>query len=82
VRHFRFSENQEEGDVFWRIARADRPAREPSDPAPGQPSRNWSLINRINQKHRRPEDAPVPLSALTEDERSLIRKHYPDKSAI
>jgi hypothetical protein len=36
------------------------------------------VINRINQKHRRPEDAPVPLSALTPEEQALIRKHYPD----
>jgi hypothetical protein len=60
------------------FTRYDLPAREPSDPSPGKPSRNWSLINRINQKHQRPEDAPVPLSALTKDEQSLIRKHYPE----
>jgi hypothetical protein len=63
------------------FTRYDLPAREPSDPAPGKPSRNWSLINRINQKHRRPEDAPVPLSGLTDDEQLLIRKHYPELSA-
>ena len=32
----------------------------------------------LNKKHQRPEDAPVFPSALTEDELSLIRKHYPD----
>ena len=42
------------------------------------PSRSWSLSNRINQKHRRPEDGPVPLNALTGEEQALIRKHYPE----
>jgi len=59
------------------FTRYDLPAREPSDSAPDKPSRNWSLINRINQKHQRLEDAPVPLKALTAEEQSLIRKHYP-----
>jgi hypothetical protein len=42
------------------------------------PSRNWSLINRINQKQRRPEDAPVLLKDLTQDEQALIMKRYPE----
>ena len=57
------------------FTRYDLPAHEPADPTPDNPTRNWSLINRINQKHQRPEDAPVSPSALTEDEQSLIRKH-------
>lgn len=60
------------------FTRYDLPAKEPADPIAGKPTRNWSLINRINQKQRRPEDAPVPLSALTEEEQTLIRKHYPE----
>ena len=60
------------------FTRYDLPAREPADPTADKPSRNWSLINRINQKHRRPEDAPVPLKNLTQEEQALIRKHYPD----
>jgi hypothetical protein len=60
------------------FTRYDLPACEPADPTPGHPTRNWSLINRINQKHRRSEDAPVPLSALTVEELSLIRKHCPE----
>ena len=60
------------------FTRYDLTAHEPPDPAAGRSSRNWSLINRINQKHRRPEDAPVPLSALTAEERRLIRKHCPE----
>ena len=27
----------------------DIPAKEPADPEPGKNSRNWSLMNRINQ---------------------------------
>jgi hypothetical protein len=60
------------------FTRYDLPAREPADPTADKPSRNWSLINRINQKHRRPEDTPVPLKDLTQEEQALIRKHYPD----
>ena len=60
------------------FTRYDLPAKEPADPIAGKPTRNRSLINRINQKQRRPEDAPVPLSELTEEEQTLIRKHYPE----
>ncbi len=59
------------------FTRYDLTAHEPADPTPGKPSRNWSLINRMNQKHRRPEDTPVPLTSLTEEEQRLIRRHYP-----
>ncbi|MCL1856498.1 MAG: DUF3863 domain-containing protein [Kiritimatiellaeota bacterium] len=60
------------------FTRYDITAHEPPDATEGNPSRNWSLINRINQKCRRPEDAPVPLSALTAEERALIARHYPE----
>jgi hypothetical protein len=59
------------------FTRYDLPAREPADPTADNPTRNWSLINRINQKHRRPEDAPVLLKDLTQEEQALIRKRYP-----
>ena len=59
------------------FTRYDLPAREPADPTADKPSRNWSLINRINQKHRRPEDAPVPLQDLTQEEQALIKKRCP-----
>jgi len=52
------------------FTRYDMPAREPQDLG-----RNWSLVNRINQKRRRAEDKPVPLSALPADEQELIRRH-------
>ena len=60
------------------FTRYDMPAHEPADPTAGHPTRNWSLINRINQEHRRPEDAPVPLNSLSVEEQTLIKKHYPD----
>ncbi len=60
------------------FTRYDLPAAEPADPEPGKQSRNWSLMNRINQKGTRPQDQPVPISALSAEEQALIRKHYPD----
>lgn len=56
----------------------DPPAKESADPEPGKHLRNWSIINRINQKGARPKDKPIPLSELTAEEHNLIRKHYPD----
>lgn len=72
------------GETGWEtekvidFTRYDLPAKEPSDPEPGKHSRNWSLMNRINQKGTRPQDKPVPLSALAAEDRALIRKHYPE----
>jgi hypothetical protein len=60
------------------FTRYDLPAKEPADPEPGKHSRNWSLINRINQKGIRPQDQPVSLTELTSEEQSLIRRHYPE----
>jgi hypothetical protein len=59
------------------FTRYDLPAREPADLSADKPSRNWSLINRINQKHRRPEDTPVLLKDLTQEEQALIKKRCP-----
>jgi hypothetical protein len=60
------------------FTRYDLAAKEPADPEPGKHSRNWSLINRINQKGTRPQDAPVALSELAPDDRALIRRRCPD----
>jgi hypothetical protein len=35
-------------------------------------------MNRINQKGIRPQDKPIPLAALPEEERALIRRRYPE----
>ena len=56
------------------FTRYDIPAAEPKDPTPGQPTRNWSLINRINQKHRRAEDRPIPFTELTKEEQELVKR--------
>lgn len=60
------------------FTRYDLPAKEPADPEPGKHSRNWSLINRINQKGIRPQDQPVALGELTTGEQAMIRKRYPE----
>lgn len=58
------------------FTRYDLPAAEPKDLC-----RNWSLLNRINQKGTRPQDAPVPMRELAGEERELIARHYPDLTA-
>ncbi len=60
------------------FTRYDLPAKEPADPEPGKHSRNWSLMNRINQKGTRPQDQPVSLGELPADEQAMIRKRYPE----
>lgn len=60
------------------FTRYDLPAKEPTDPEPGMHSRNWSLMNRINQKGTRPQDKPVALGELTAEEQAMIGRRYPD----
>jgi len=60
------------------FTRYDLPAHEPADPNPSSPQKDWSLMNRINQKGSRPQDIPVLLSELTDDELNLIAKYYTD----
>ena len=55
------------------FTRYDLPAREP-----GEKGRNWSLMNRINQKGTRPQDVPVPLKDLPADARALIARRLPE----
>lgn len=72
-------QNWKEGDAPKVIdfTRYDLPVKEPADPVLGKQSRNWSLMNRINQKGTRPQDQPVPLMELTAEEQAIIRRHYP-----
>jgi len=81
-RDFRLAllQNWEKNDVPMVIdfTRYDLPAKEPVDPEPGKQARNWSLMNRINQKGSRPKDQPVTLTELTAEEQILIRGHYPE----
>ena len=60
------------------FTRYDLHAAEPKDPSPENPIKNWSLINRINQKGLRPEDKPILLNELQKDEKDLINRYYSD----
>lgn len=60
------------------FTRYDLPAKEPGDPSPEHPVKDWSLMNRINQKGIRPQDKPVSLTELNKDEQDLIAKYYPE----
>ena len=55
------------------FTRYDVPAKEPSDLG-----RNWSLINRLNQKGLRPQDKPLALRQFAADELDVIKRHYPE----
>jgi hypothetical protein len=59
------------------FTRYDLPAREPADPSPEHPVKDWSLMNRINQKGLRPQDKPVLLRDLPDDDKALIARWYP-----
>jgi len=60
------------------FTRYDVPANEPADPAPDHPVKDWSLINRINQKGLRPQDQPRKLEELEASDQALIARHYPE----
>lgn len=60
------------------FTRYDLPAQEPPDPKPGQPIRNWSLMNRLNQKGTRPQDKPISINELSPEEKEMIRRRYPE----
>lgn len=59
------------------FTRYDLKAAEPADPVKGKPIRNWSLMNRLNQKGIRPQDKPVSWTDLTEREKDILLKAYP-----
>ena len=60
------------------FTRYDIPATEPKDPSPENPVKDWSLINRINQKGLRSQDKPVLITQLTEKEQELIAGYCPE----
>jgi len=60
------------------FTRYDLPAQEPPDPSPGKPARNWSLMNRLNQKGTRPQDKPVLLADLPAEDREFISRRHPE----
>ncbi len=55
------------------FTRYDLTAEEPKDKG-----RNWSLMNRLNQKAIRPQDTPQPVKEFTSTEKDLIKRHYPE----
>jgi hypothetical protein len=55
------------------FTRYDLPAQEPQEL-----TRNWSLMNRLNQKGIRPQDRPAAFAELSEEDRRVIRGRYPD----
>ncbi|MDR1116301.1 MAG: DUF3863 domain-containing protein [Tannerella sp.] len=54
------------------FTRYDVEAKEPPDPSPENPAKDWSLINVINQKATRPQDTPRLISDLSPEDRELI----------
>jgi hypothetical protein len=60
------------------FTRYDLETREPADPEPGRNTRNWSLINRLNQKGIRPQDKPISIRKLNADEQAVIKRRYPE----
>jgi hypothetical protein len=60
------------------FTRYDLKAQEPADPTPGQHTRNWSLLNRLNQKGVRPQDKPISIRQLNADELAVIKRRYPE----
>ncbi|HEY6899744.1 MAG TPA: DUF3863 domain-containing protein [Puia sp.] len=57
------------------FTRYDLAAREPGDATPVRPIKDWSLINRINQKGLRREDRPVLLQELGDEDKALIDRY-------
>jgi arylsulfatase A-like enzyme len=60
------------------FTRYDLKAQEPADPRKGQPIRNWSLMNRLNQKGTRAQDKPININELNADEKAIIKNRYPE----
>jgi hypothetical protein len=60
------------------FTRYDLPAQEPPDATADKPRRNWSLMNRLNQKGTRPQDKPVRLGELAAEDQTIIRRRYPE----
>jgi hypothetical protein len=60
------------------FTRYDLKAIEPADPTPEKPVKDWSLMNRINQKGLRPQDNPILITQLSDEEKGIIHKYYPD----
>jgi hypothetical protein len=65
----------------WKVidfTRYDLSAREPADPDPQHPVRNWSLLNNINQKGLRQQDRPVLFTELPQESQEFIHHALPE----
>jgi hypothetical protein len=60
------------------FTRYDLKAEEPADPQSNEPTRNWSLMNRLNQKGVRPQDKPISIEQLNDEEQAIIKCRYPE----
>lgn len=60
------------------FTRYDLPAKEPKDPSPEHPTRDWSLMGKINQKGLRAQDKPRLLKDMDQEDLELIQKFYPE----
>jgi hypothetical protein len=69
--------HQNTPDLVIDFTRYDLQAKEPLDPSPQHPVKNWSLVNEINQKGLRPQDKPIPIRQLSKYDQDLIAKSYP-----
>ena len=56
------------------FTRYDIPAQEPVDATPQTPHKDWSLMNVLNQKQTRPQDAPKLFEELPADCQKLVRE--------
>ena len=64
------------------LTRYDLPAHEPPDASPQHPEKDWSLMNRINQKGLRPQDKPVLFSELAADDQEYVRRWLPQLHSL
>ncbi|GGH04580.1 hypothetical protein GCM10011586_20820 [Silvibacterium dinghuense] len=58
------------------FTRYDLPAQEPATP-----QREWSLMNVLNQKGTRPQDKPIRLRELSQEDQRRIYARYPELRA-
>ena len=70
--------NQNDQEKVIDFTRYDLKAQEPADPKQGQTIRNWSLMNRLNQKGTRPQDKPIDINELNAEEKAIVKRRYPE----
>lgn len=72
------NQNENAQEKVIDFTRYDLKAQEPTDPKQGKAIRNWSLMNRLNQKGTRPQDKPINLNDLNVDDKAIINRRYPE----